>query len=234
MTLLKICQNVAEESGFAKPSTIVSNTDKVAVRLFRAANRAGRVLAKLNWTVLQDEHTFSTVASTAAYALPSDFARFNGEAQWNRTNKDRVFGPTSPEDWQAIKSGFVTSTIDDRFRVKVDSGTRKFFIDPTPSAVETIAYEYISNNWCQSSGETGQDDWAADADTGRIDEELLELETLWRFKLAMGLDPSVEAANAKRIIEMEFARDGGLKTVRMDKSNKLRLVANIPETNVGI
>src|SRR5690606_9156471 len=157
---LTLCSNVAREAGYSAPATIVGNNNRIAVRLLAAAQKAGKVLAKKDWTVLQLEHTFSTVASTASYDLPSDFDHFLDETQWNRTTKMEIYR-TRPQVWQAIKSGFIASTIDDRFRIKPDAGVKKFFIDPTPASVETIAFEYVSNGWCKAAGGTLQSAWAA-------------------------------------------------------------------------
>ena len=101
------------------------------------ASRSGRILAKrFNWVVLQKEHTFNTADGTASYALPSDFEKLLDLTTWDRANYWSHRGPTSPQEWQQIKSGLVASAqLTKRFRIKPDTRVNKFYIDPTPSAV---------------------------------------------------------------------------------------------------
>lgn len=232
MSLLTICQRVAKKAGYPAPATIISNTSQTAERLLECATEAGEALAKKDWAILQREHTFSTVDTQAAYDLPSDFDHFLIRTQWNRSTKRRVY-QSRPETWQAIKSGFIASTIDDRFRIKYDSGENKYFLDPTPSSIETQAYEYVSKNWCKSSGGTTQDDWAADTDVGLIDEYLIRLDTLWRFKAAVELPYIEEKDEAERQIDTAFSRDGGSRVLNMGRPEFIIGAANVPETGVG-
>ena len=42
-----------------------------------------------------------------------------------------------------------------------DGNPMDILINPAPSAGHTFAYEYMSKNWCESSGGTDQAAWAA-------------------------------------------------------------------------
>ena len=67
MTLLTIAKEVLQDIGLEVPSTIFGNSNETAVRILQAINRSGRdIVRKGDWTVLENEHTFSTVASTAS------------------------------------------------------------------------------------------------------------------------------------------------------------------------
>ena len=88
MSLLSICKSgLCEIREFNVPSSIVGNTDPSAVQLLALANRAGRSLAlDHKWQRLLATHSFATFASTADYALPSDFHRFANITSWDRGN----------------------------------------------------------------------------------------------------------------------------------------------------
>jgi hypothetical protein len=77
MTLLTICQNIADASPVDKPTLIVGSTDGTARLLLSCAQNAGKYLArrkgKQHWLELVNEYTFSTVADQEDYDLPSDF-----------------------------------------------------------------------------------------------------------------------------------------------------------------
>lgn len=171
MSLLTICKAVADGAKIARPSSVASNTDPTALSLLRAVNMAGLSLMKsYPWQALRKGGTFTALAQeTQTSFLPSDFDRFIPESVWDTTNKNLVIGPIEPGEWNALKAHAYS-----------DTGRRKFIhrgnailVIPVFSGSEAIIFEYVSKNWCQSSGGTGQSAFAADTDTGIVDEELL-------------------------------------------------------------
>lgn len=238
MTLLTICQNVANMAGVKSPAAIIGSSAETPVLLLACANRAGKSLAKRhNWISLIAEHTFNTAASTANYALPSDYARLMDETLWDRANYERIRGPLSPQEWQLHKSSVLASTVTTwkRFRIRRVSGATEFYIDPTPDAVEAMVFEYVSTNWCETSGGTGQAAWAADDDVGVVDEYLLELETTWRFLNRLGLAYEEEYNEAQKEINQAIARDGGSPTLSLNRRRGVQLLGshNVPDTGFG-
>ena len=182
MTLATICRTALQEIGGVDiPTSFFTSAQPNAVRCVALANRAGRTLEKdVRWAQLVTEHTFTTTASTATYALPSDFRAFANMSQWDRTNNWRMTGPVSSIVWQWLKSGLsVASTATKWFMVR----GAYFTIYPTPTVSnETIAFDYYSKNWVtKASDATTTDGWSADGDTSLIDEDLLILSLKWRF-----------------------------------------------------
>lgn len=234
-TFLALSQDVCRRIGIAAPATIVNNTATTAARLLAQGNKAGKALTrKRPFMVLQEEHTFSTADGTAAYALPSDFDRIVDDSVWDRSNYWEVRGPLNPQEWQAIKSGLATSAqLRKRFRIKSTSGTRQFYIDPTPSAVETMVFEYISSHWCEDSGGTGQAALAADTDVLRIDEELWSLDMEWRMLRSLGLDYEEERTEAERALSAYFGSDGGAPVLFLSRRRVDLPVGNVPDTGFG-
>lgn len=58
-----------------------------SVQILNLAQREGRELSRrFEWQALVKEKTFTTTASTASYALPSDFRHIIGGTWWDRTN----------------------------------------------------------------------------------------------------------------------------------------------------
>ena len=65
MSLLSICDDIANDTPVAAPSTIIGNTNRTASLLLACVNRAGKSLAKYKgggWSILGRETTFTTVA----------------------------------------------------------------------------------------------------------------------------------------------------------------------------
>ena len=175
MSLLTVCQNVADEIGIDKPATIISNTDATAVRLLRAFIRTGDIMAKKNWHELIKTHSFATSASEPQYSLPADYRSLIPNTVWNQTTNKRVF-IINPQLWSYEKS-VMTATFTDRFRLLGDDAGpsigREFTIHPTPDGIETIFYQYYSKNYMtDSAGTTELAVPAADTDLLVLDEEL--------------------------------------------------------------
>lgn len=239
MTLLTICQNVAREVAVEVPTTIFGSNNQTASLLLGCAQTAGKMLhTRYNWLSLVTEYTFATVASTQDYALPSDYSRIYDDTQWDRSNYRSLTGPLSPISWQAYESSVLASSspVWKRYRIRNVSGTVKFSLFPTPDAVETVAYEYISANWCESSGGTGQSAWAADDDVGVLDEFLLELGVKWRMLSRLGLAYEEERVEYDQEVNKAIARDGGAPVLNISQNDTYPLYSrhNIPDTGFGV
>ena len=204
MSLLTICQYARREIGdFSVPSTIISNTDPIAVQLLALANRTGRTLAlDFRWQVLLTNYTFPTVASTEDYALPSDFGRFANVTMWDRTNDTPVRGPLSPAQWEYLQSSGLggAAQFDKAFRVIGD----RIYIYPEPDAAETIAYQYYSTYWI-----SGKAAFSADADVALIDEDLITLGIKWRFLASKGDSFENEQMEYYQRLDSLQGADGG-------------------------
>jgi hypothetical protein len=205
MSLLSICQNACYRLSLEAPSAIIGSTNKIAIQLLALAKEEGKQLSrKGSWKVLTSEQTFTTTAASAQTdALPSDLDWIIPETMYNRTSSRKVGGPISPEDWQAIQAS-LTTLVHPVFRIRGTS----LLLTPTPAASETVAFEYITTKWCQSSGGTAQTTWAADTDTAKVDEELHTLGILWRFQRAKGLDYSAEISEYETQVRQALMREG--------------------------
>ena len=233
MTLLTMCQNVAEEVGIKKPSSVISSTDATTVRLYRQAIRVGAVLAKRNWHELIKTHSFSTSASEPQYSLPSDYRSMLPDTAWNQTTDKKIY-IISPTRWSYEKS-VTTATFEDGFRLLGnDTGPKVgalFTIHPTPAAVETIFYQYYSKNWVEASDGTQKAAFTLDADITAFDTDLFEMGMVWRTLKVMGQPYDEEKADFDRQLEICLAQSGATESLHAD-GNRTAL-SNIPETGFG-
>lgn len=190
MTLLTIVQNAADETQGPRPGSVAGNADPAAQTYLRLLNSAGTHLMKtVAWQTLRKEQTFTAVAgSEQTGALPNDFDRFVPETFWDRTNRVLVSGPQTPTRWQAMQAGGYNDHYP-RFIYRGGS----VFVSPDASGGESMAFEYVSNQWCQDSGSTGQTAFAADTDTGILDEELLTLALIYRYTVSEGMETAMVA-----------------------------------------
>lgn len=232
MTLLSIVQEAAKDLSLSVPSTVYASTDPQVMLFVRCAQEGGKALAtRAPWSILRSEHTFTTVAaaSQGTSSLATDLDWIIPETIWNRTRRRRVYGPIDAAEWQLIQA---TSqlTVDPAFTIR---GTA-MLITPTPSAGDTVAYEYISTNWCQSTLSVAQSAWAADDDTAKLDESLLTLDVIWRFRAAKGLDYLSALTAFERRLADKLMRDGVKPRVSLSDVTHDRIPTSpqVPDTLV--
>lgn len=242
MSALTIIQDTFDEIGFPRPSSVAGNTDQLARQALALVNRQGKELAReRDWKILVREHSFSTANGTSDYALPSDFDHFIDDSGWNRTLTQSLTGPLSGQEWQTIKSGSIGSgAYGQRWRVKRSTSgaiANRFVLDPTPSTVETVVFEYVSTSWCSDSlGTTGQAAFAADTDLPLLPEHLLVMGLTWRLLKAKGLEYGDALAEYQSSLQREMARDGGMPKLSLNRRAGSALLGarNVPETGYGV
>ena len=225
MSLLQIIQRVSKRVGLTAPVAAMSSTDENVVRMIELANEEGESLfARHDWQNLVREATHTTLAAESQGLITtiagSDFSHICNETFWNRT-KNRRWHPVDGVQWQQMKSSGITGPVE-YFRLR---GNYLLAL-PTPTAGETLAFEWVSKNWCESSGGTGQDVWTADADVGRMSESLMIQGLVWRWKKAQGLEYAEDFAEYESRVETAIVRDGAPRKINM--GGGLR-GSNIPE-----
>jgi hypothetical protein len=218
MSLLTLIQSVATELNINSPSAVVGNTNKQIIQLLRLANNEGKQLAtRYRWQVLKNESTFSSVATESQGAMTTlagtDFGWIANDTVWNRTSNRRMY-PVDDVQWQQMKSSGITGPLE-YFRIRGGN----FIVIPTMTASQTVAFEWVSKNWCQSSGGTAQSAWAADTDTGKLDEDIMASGVLWRWKKAKGLDYAEDFQTYERLVADAAVRDGAKKHIYMGGGN---------------
>lgn len=242
MSLLTIVQCATDIIGLPRPTAVVTSTDQTVRTLFALVNREGQNLSKLRntwgggWTILEKEHTFTTVTDDDDYAFPDDFGSLTFDTAWDRTTFFEMRGSLSPQQWQIARSGLVASpALRLRYRIKRGSGsTREFFTDPVPSGGDTLVYEYLSNQWVSNAaGDTFKTTFTADDDVSLLDEDLVEMGLVWRYKQAKGLAFAAELAEYELERDRRIGNDPGATKVFVARRKFKLPPANVPITGFG-
>lgn len=218
MTLLTIAQSVLRETKNSSiPTTIIGNTQDVATQILEVMKVTMVELARsYDWQELQKEKTFSSVASTEGYDLPTDFDRFVNETFWNTDEMWPVKGPMTPEEWRILKNSTISGgATTEYFRIR--QGQTLLF--PIPSSVNAYVYEYITNQIIESSTGTGQTEWLADTDVPVIDDYIVRLDATWRWLEKNGRPYSEEQRTANNAIAERVRVNGARRKVRHNYSN---------------
>ena len=93
----------------------------------------------------------------------------------------------------------------------------------------------VSNAWCKSAGGVAPGAWAADSDTGILDEYLIKLGLRWRVLRRLGMSYADELDEYERALTKALAHDGGAAILDLAPAGRLALVGpwNVPESNFG-
>jgi len=232
MSLLTCVQNACDRIGIVRPAAVVASTDQQVLRLLGYAQQEGKELArKYDWQCLVRETTFASTAtavqtSAGSTVIPTDFDRMVDGTFFNRTNKREIYGPLTAEEWQYTQS-VVTRVFVQAYRIR----NSQLLLTPADAADETIAFEYVSNKWVMQSGGTATAAWTADGDTAILNEELITLGIVWRFKAAQGFDYAEEFRTYELQCANEYMRDGGSRKLNMAGGVYPRRKVVIPEGN---
>lgn len=199
--VLKVIQQAMAELGLPQTREVVTSQDELVRQFLALLNRCGYELVQgFPWEQLDKQFLIETVENQSSYDLPSDWSYFLDQTQWDRTNHWPLLGPKTAQEWQWLKGGLLSSG--PRIRYRVWGG--KFEIFPTPSTANTpspgadtgvfapwtLAMEYISHNWLQSStvANTTFNEVQSDTDIVMLDPWVVTSFLKLKFREAKGLD----------------------------------------------
>lgn len=230
MSLLTIIQAASKRVGLTAPTNAIGLTDMNVIRMIELSNEDGKELAKrYDWQRLVSEATHTTLASESQGLITtiagSDFDHICNGTEWNRTQNRRWF-PVTKEKWQEMKSNGITGP-NTFYRIRGNY----LRVLPTPTAGQTVAFEWVSKNWCESSGGTGQQAWAADSDVSRINEDLLVAGLVWRWKQSQGLEYGEDFRKYEAMVADAIAQDGAKGVLNMGGGHGRSAIGNgnVPE-----
>jgi hypothetical protein len=237
-TSLNILNKAAKRVGIATSDSAdpYGETDQNWVQLRNLLEELGEeLLRKHAWSHLQKTHTFNTADGTASYALPTDFHRLIDQTEWNRTQDLPLGGPVSPQGWQLLQALSSSLSVTQLFRIYGNL----VYIHPTPSAIESVAFEYQSRYWVKESGQGDPNTESADAkeDTLHFDSHLLVTGLQFKFLAAKGFPVGETQRNYEDALAACLGGDGAAPVLRIDgagmRINRLLDSNNMPDTGYG-
>jgi hypothetical protein len=192
LNALQIAAQAYGELGLPQPTQIVGGNNADGVQILALLNREGSELARVEqpFPVLRGEQIITLVPGQQAYAFPSDILYYRPATGWDRSTHWMMAGPVSDREWQALRSGIVVASPRQRFRLYGG----QLQMDPVPTSADTVVFEYVSKNWCQSASGTAQSLFMADTDLPLISDDLFVLGLKWRTLAARGFNYSEEKA----------------------------------------
>jgi len=215
MSCLSIIQSVSARLGLPKPSIAFSSPDLQTMQLLELLNEEGQELAnRANWTALNKQASFNTLATEAQGSITTiapGYSFIINDTIWNRDLRRPVFGPRTPQEWQQ-QLAFDINGPWSNFRI--EEGVLRMF--PVPVAGQQCVFEYASKNWVSATGGTTSATWTSDTDTALLDEQIMTLGLIWRFRCAKGLPYSEDQDKYEKRVLNAIARDGGRDSINLD------------------
>ena len=178
--------------------------------------------------------TYTSVTFTFSqtkYPLPNDFETITDNTSWDKTRHWQMLGPEDAQQWQWLKSGYISTGPRIRWRILGD----KFQIWPPYNTQEYLGFEYRSKGWARSAADAVKNSFTVDTDTTIFDDTVLVLGTKLKYFQIKGFDTTSLQADYFRYLNVAKANDKGSATLSFAPYPSKVLIgyANIPDSGFG-
>jgi len=175
--------------------------------------------------------TGAVVLAQTAYSLPPDFERITNRTQWDKTKHWEALGPEDAQQWQWLKSGYISTGPRIRWRI-LDN---QFQVWPPMNTNEYIGWEYKSKGWARSATGTVKNSFTADTDTSVLDDRIIVLSTKLKYFQIKSFDTTALSQEYFRYLSVAKAQDKGAANLSFAPYPSKVLIgyANIPDTGYG-
>lgn len=219
MTILTALQSAMIRLVGRKPNTVFSTTNQTEVELADLATEvATDIMKSHDWQGLTEIETITGDGTASAFPFPSDYDRmvvasdlYDPESwawgyqhlthvgEWIRYTQGN-YALASPGAWIILKDNFNFT--------------------PTPALGAQAMFPYISKNFARSAPASGtgiitpQSSFIADGDTFVLDERLITLGVIWRYREQKGMGYAEDMATFENALSQAQARDKGPSVIR--------------------
>jgi hypothetical protein len=175
--------------------------------------------------------TGSVVLAQTAYTLPPDFETITDRTQWDKTKHWESLGGETAQQWQWLKSGYISTGPRIRWRI-LDN---QFQIWPPMNTQEYLGWEYRSKGWARAANGTIKNSFTLDSDTTVFDDRLMVLYTKLKYFQVKSFDTTALNQDYMRYLSVVKANDKGAPNLSFAPYPSKVLIgyANIPDTGYG-
>lgn len=175
MTLLAICNKLAENVGLASTDQVVSSPKREWAEAVVMSNAVGDELARrVDFGALRNAQSLAGDGTDKLYDLGSDFSRIIPGI--GVTYGQGIIRPLTQAEWASL--------------TPVEGSPRYFLLEgrmlrlwPYLPAAQSASVRYQSKFWCSN----GTAEWVADTDTSLIDENLMVKGLIVRWRRQKGM-----------------------------------------------
>lgn len=200
---------------------------------FLVSVNAGLQTAVLSRTPETAGTTVSLTFSQVLFPFPSDFDRQIDRTHWDKSRHWEVLGPKTPQEWEWLKSGYISSG--PRIRYRPFGGL--FAIWPPLGSTESLSYEYQSKYWIYATASTTltKQAFTVDSDTCMFPDPLMRSLIKLKYFEMKGFDTTALYRDYLRQLDIAKAADAGSPTLSMNPNISEVLIGwdNIPDSGYG-
>jgi hypothetical protein len=173
----------------------------------------------------------SLVFGQTKYDLPPDYESITDRTHWDKTKHWEMLGPEDAQQWQWLKSGYISTGPRVRWRIL----GQYFQIWPIMNTQEYLGFEYRSKGWARSSSDEVKNSFTADTDTTVFDDQIMILGTKLRYWQIKGFDTTALQQEYDRYLNVAKSNDKGAPNLSFAPYPSKVLIgyANIPDTGYG-
>lgn len=165
------------------------------------------------------------------YAMPADYDRIVDRTQWDKTRHWEMIGPLSSQQWQFLKSAFISTGPRVRWRMMGNM----FQIWPLLGTSEYLGFDYISNGWVTDTTGNTKSNFSLDTDMCIYPDRLMTLGLKLKYFEIKGFDTSSIRHDYQGELDRAKAMDGGSATLSFAPAINSILIGwnNIPDSGYG-
>lgn len=169
--------------------------------------------------------------SKTKYDLPPDFETITDNTHWDKTKHWQMLGPEDAQQWQWLKSGYISTGPRIRWRILGN----QFQIWPPYNTKEYLGFEYRSKGWARSATGAVKNSFTADNDTTVFDDRVMVLYTKLKYFQIKSFDTTALTQDYMRYLNIAKANDKGSANLSFAPYPTKVLIgyANIPDTGYG-
>ena len=173
----------------------------------------------------------SVTFSKTIYDLPPDYETITDNTHWDKTKHWQMLGPVDAQQWQWLKSGYISTGPRVRWRILGN----EFQIWPPYNTQEYLGFEYRSRGFVRDSAGNVKNSFTADTDTTVLDDDVIALATKLKYFQIKSFDTTALNQDYIRYLNVAKANDKGSATLSFAPQPSAVLIgwANIPDTGYG-
>jgi hypothetical protein len=174
----------------------------------------------------------SFTLSKVKFAMPADYDRPVDRTQWDKVKHWEMLGPETPQQWEWLISGYISTGPRIRFRIV---GNKFEIWPPITSTTEQFGFNYISSYWVADTTGTAKGSFTADTDTCIFPDRLMVLGLKKKYFEVKGFDAGAYVNDFATELDIAKANDTGSPTLAMSPrlSNVLINWTQIPDSGYG-
>lgn len=213
MTVLEVAQGVAKRIGVSVPSVLYAGTDREQVELAECLNETAAMIAfdcGHDWTKLKTLNTYTGTGAALGFDLPSDYRRMLKKAAvWSSSTDGPMTHIVDTDEWLQMQVEDFTpvaemwTIIGEQMQIRDGGATTAL------ASGVTAKFYYISSKYAKDSGGTAKISFTADNDSFRLNERLLKLAAIYKWKEAKGQDYGEALADYETALAEQIGNDKG-------------------------